>query len=118
MARERADMNRIWHGPPDALEAAGSMTCQVRRSLIRRRHRGSHHPRVVELTGASGTVPQVAAVETCSSRSCNRARISSGVNCVRCRCSRAMMTPAAATPARPARPRTFQRFMNRGPFRE
>jgi hypothetical protein len=29
-----------------------------------------------------------------------------------------MMTPAAATPARPARPRSFQRFMNRRPFRE
>jgi hypothetical protein len=118
VARERAGMNRIWHGSPDALEAAGSMTCQVMRSLIRRRHRGSHPRRVIELTGASGTVLQVGAVETCSRRSCNRVRISSGVSCVRCRCSRAMMTPAAATPARPARPRTFQRFMNRGPFRE
>ena len=45
-----------------------------------------------------------------SSRSCSRARTSSGVICVRCRWSRAITAPVAATPARPATPSHFHSF--------
>ena len=54
---------------------------------------------------ASGSVPVLF-----SSRSCSRARTSSGVICVRWRWSRAITTPVAATPARPASPSHFHSF--------
>ena len=42
-----------------------------------------------------------------ASRAWSRSRTSSGVSAARCRWSRAMTTPVAATPASPARPNHF-----------